>query len=92
MLKHEFIKRVAYVSGESPSKVRLVLTAAAAVTKKAVSKGEDVMLFGLGKIKVASRGEKRARNLHTGETVIVPPRKVVTLQPSTALAQAANES
>jgi nucleoid DNA-binding protein len=92
MLKQEFIKRVAYVSGESANTVRSVMSAATAVTKKCVSKGEDVMLFGLGKVKVVQRGEKRARNLHTGETVMVPPRKVVTLQPSTALVQAANEA
>jgi nucleoid DNA-binding protein len=92
MLKHEFIKRVAFVSGQSAVTVRNVMAAATAVTKKAVSKGEDVMLCGLGKVKVTKRGEKRARNLHTGETVIVPPRKVVTLQPSTALTQAANEA
>lgn len=92
MLKHEFIKRVAYVSGESAGTVRTVLAAATAVTKKAVSKGDAVHLFGLGVLKVVQRGEKRARNLHTGETVMVPPRKVVTMQPSTALAQAANEA
>jgi len=92
MLKQEFIKRVAYVSGESAGTVRTVLSSAVAVTKKAVSKGDSVALFGLGIIKVVQRGEKRARNLHTGETVMVPPRKVVTLQPSTALTQAANEA
>ena len=92
MLKQEFIKRVSYVSGEPAGKVRMILSAASAVTQKAISKGEDVMLFGLGKIRVTHRGEKRARNLHTGEVVMVPPRKVVTLQPSTALTQAANEA
>lgn len=92
MLKHEFLKRVAFVSGQSVGTVRNVMAAATAVTKRAVSKGEDVMLCGLGKVKVTQRGEKRARNLWTGETVTVPPRKVVTLQPSTALVQAANEA
>lgn len=92
MLKHEFIKRVAFVSGQSVVTVRNVMAAATAVTKKAVSKGDEVMLCGLGKVKVTSRGEKRARNLHTGETVMVPPRKVVVFQPSTSLSQAANQA
>ena len=90
MLKQEFITRTAFVSGESKTTVRRVLDAAAAVTRRAVSKGEAVMLFGLGKIHVAQRGEKRARNLHTGETVIVPPRNAVLLQPSDSLVEAAN--
>lgn len=90
MLKNEFIKRTAFVSGQSQGVVRAVLDAAAAVTRRAVSKGESVMLFGLGKIYCVQRGEKRARNLHTGETVIVPPRKAVLLQPSDSLTEAAN--
>ncbi len=90
MLKGEFIKRTAYVSGQSQAVVRAVLDAAAAVTKKAVSRGESVMLFGLGKIHVVHRGEKRARNLWTGESVMVPPRKAVLLAPSDSLVEAAN--
>jgi nucleoid DNA-binding protein len=49
-----------------------------------------VFLFGLGKLKVVERGQKLARNIHTGESVIVPPRKVVVLQPSDPLTEAAN--
>lgn len=92
MLKGDLIKRTAYVSGESQGTVRMVLEAAAAVTRKAVSKGESVMLFGLGKLHVVQRGEKRARNLHTGETVIVPPRKAVLLQASDSLMESANKA
>lgn len=90
MLKNEFITRTAHVSGEAKTTVRRVLDAAAAVTRRAVFSGDSVMLFGLGKINVVQRGEKRARNLHTGETVIVPPRNVVLLQPSDSLVEAAN--
>lgn len=90
MLKNELIKRVAYVSGEPQGTVRMVLEATSAVVRRAVSKGESVFLFGLGKIKVVERGEKLARNIHTGESVIVPPRKVVVLQPSDPLNEAAN--
>jgi nucleoid DNA-binding protein len=90
MLKNELIKRVAYVSGRPQDVVRGVLDATTAVVRRAVSKGENVMLFGLGVIKIVERGEKRARNIHTGETVIVPPRKVVVLKPSDPLNEAAN--
>lgn len=92
MLKGEFIKRTAYVSGQSQAVVRAVLDAAAAVTKKAVSRGDYVMLAGLGKLYTAKRGEKRARNLRTGEVVMVPPRVAVILQPSDGLVRAANGS
>lgn len=90
MLKQELIKRVAFVSGRPQEVVRGVLDATSAVVRHAVSKGESVMLFGLGRVKVVERGEKRARNLWTGESVIVPPRKVAVLQPSDPLNEAAN--
>jgi nucleoid DNA-binding protein len=90
VLKQEFITRAAHVSGESKTTVRRVLDAAAAVTRRAVSNGESVMLFSLGKLNVVQRGEKRARNIRTGETVVVPPRKAVLLQPSDSLVEAAN--
>lgn len=90
MLKIELIKRVSFVSGRTEETVRDVLDATMAVVRRAVSKGDSVMLFGLGKIKVVQRGEKQARNIHTGEPVVVPPRKVVVLQPSDPLNEAAN--
>lgn len=90
MLKNELIKRVAFVSGQPNGVVRGVLDATTAVVRRAVSKGESVMLFGLGKIRVVERGEKQARNIWTGEKVVVPPRKVVVLQPSDPLNEAAN--
>lgn len=90
MLKNEFIKDTAKESGQSQAVVRTVLDAAYAVTKSAIARGESVMLFGLGKLHTVRRNEKRARNLWTGETVIVPPRRVVLLQPSDSMADAAN--
>lgn len=90
MLKKELIERTAVVSGKPQTVVRDVLNAVVAVTKNAIARGEAVMVFGLGKLHVVERGEKRARNLRTGETVIVPPRKAVLLQPSDSLVEAAN--
>lgn len=90
MLKNELIQRVSFVSGKPQTTVRSVLEATVAVVRRAVSKGDSVMLFGIGKLKVVERGEKQARNIHTGESVVVPPRKVVVLQPSDPLNEAAN--
>lgn len=92
MLKGDFIKRTSTISGQPQTAVREVLDAAAAVARNAISKGESVFLFGLGKLYSVQRGEKRARNIRTGETVMVPPRKAVLLQPSDSLVEAANEA
>ena len=90
MLKNELIKRVAFVSNKPQDTVRSILDATLAVVRRAVGRGDSIMLFGIGKLKVVERGEKQARNIHTGESVIVPPRKVVVLQPSDPLNEVAN--
>ena len=90
MLKLELIRAVAKVSGESAATVRKVLEAAERVTRESLADGLPVMLFGLGKLVVAQRGTKLARNPRTGEAVTVPPHKVVVLKPSTGLADAVN--
>lgn len=90
MLKNEFIKDTANQSGHSQAVVRSVLEAAYDVTWGAISRGESVMLFGLGKLHSVQRNEKRARNLWTGDTVIVPPRRAVMLRASDSLIAAAN--
>lgn len=91
MLKGDLIKRTAMVSGQSQSVVREVLDAMTGVVKKAISTGDSVMLAGLGKLYSVQRGEKQARNIRTGETVVVPPRKAVLLQPSDSVISAANQ-
>lgn len=89
MLKNELIKKVAAVTGQTRDTVRQVLDGTLEVTLNEVKAGNDVMAFGLGKISVGQRGAKTARNLHTGEKVIVPPRAVVLFRPSVALDLAA---
>lgn len=90
MKKHELIGATADLCEKPQALVRQVLDAAAEAARQAVARGDDVFLFGLGKLSVRQRGAKKARDLHTGETVVVPPRKVVLFRASDSLAGAAN--
>jgi DNA-binding protein HU-beta len=90
MKKHEIIDDVATQTGHTRSVVRQVLDAAADATRAALSRGEGVFIFGLGKLSVVSRGEKTARHMVTGAKVIVPARRVVVYRPSESVDQAAN--
>lgn len=92
MNKLDLIDRVADDSGYHKTVVRAVLDAVVAAATAAVRAGEDVRLFGLGKLYVAQRGEKPARNIWTGDRVVVPPRKVVLFKASDSIAAAANEA
>lgn len=90
MLKKDLLKAVAAASGQSEKLVREILEATTGVVLTALSGGASVMLLGLGKLSVVSRGEKKARNIHTGETVLVAPRKVAVLRQSDAVHDAVN--
>lgn len=89
MKKHELIDRVADVTGQPKVTVRTVLDAACDVVHVAI-KTEPVFLMGLGKLSVVRRGEKHARNMRTGEPVIVPERNGIHFAPSTGLMRALN--
>ena len=90
MNKAELIRSTAEVAGIPANTVRRVVDAMADAALAALSRGDEVYLAGLGKLVVAQRGPKVARNLHTGERLTVPPRKVAVYRPSLAANAAAN--
>ena len=89
MKKFELIERVSGLSGQPRTVVRGVLDATAKAVRDTLSEGDDVRLFGLGKISLSKRGPKKARNIHTGEPVTVPARCVPLFRPSESLEDAA---
>lgn len=90
MLRKELIKEVANTSGHTEKIVREVFEATVTQVLQTLAHGHSVMLLGLGKISVVRRGEKKARNIHDGSVVMVPPRNVPVLRPSDALHIAVN--
>lgn len=92
MLKNELIKTVSKQTGVSADQVRLVLESLRSNVIQSIKRGEEVMLLGIGKLAISRRGPKLARNIHTGESVTVPPRSVPVFRPSVALTKAAQEA
>lgn len=90
MLKKELIKEVAQLTGQTEKLVREVTEAVLSAVLTKLAGGTSVMLLGLGKLSVTRRGEKKARNIHNGDVVIVPPRNVATLRASDAVNDAIN--
>lgn len=90
MLKKDLIKMVAGLSGHTEKAVREIMDAMLTAVLTSLAGGTSVMLLGLGKFSVRQRGERVARNIHTGEKVIVEPRKVALFKSSDALNAAVN--
>lgn len=90
MLKKDLINSVASDTKLSKQTIRQVMDSILETTTKALVAGDSVMVFGLGRMSISKRGPKQARNIHTGEIVIVPPRIAVVMAPSDPLVKAVN--
>jgi integration host factor subunit alpha len=58
--------------------------------KESLSSGDDVLLSGFGKWSIKKKKARRGRNPHTGQTLELPARTVVTWKYSPLLRKALN--
>ena len=58
--------------------------------KATLVSGEDVLISGFGKFEVKSKKERRGRNPHTGENLMLVPRRVVKFRCSGKLRDKVN--
>ncbi len=61
------------------------------VIKETLEDGENVLISGFGKFTIKDKKERRGRNPHTGEDLILAPRRVVTFKPSGVLRNKINQ-
>ena len=60
------------------------------IVKSTIESGEDVLISGFGKFCVKDKKERKGRNPATGETAILPARRVVTFKCSGKLREKIN--
>jgi integration host factor subunit alpha len=53
--------------------------------KQSLEEGDDVLISGFGKFCVHEKNRRRGRNPQSGESIMLPPRKVVTFKCSGVL-------
>lgn len=82
MNKSELIERIAYKTGASHTTVRAVLDEFVSAIADAIDDPEGLHINGFGRFVWITTKERKARNLHTGETVIVPPHKRLSFRPA----------
>jgi len=58
--------------------------------KKSLENGEDVRISGFGRFSMREKYQRNGRNPNTGESMNLPPRKVVTFKCSRVLRTAMN--
>ena len=60
------------------------------IIKSTLASGEDVLISGFGKFNVKDKKERRGRNPHTGENLMLAPRRIVKFTCSAILRDKVN--
>jgi len=55
------------------------------IIKQSLENGEEVMISGFGKFSFIEKNARRGRNPHTGESLMIAPRKIATFKASPRL-------
>lgn len=82
MTKQDLVNTVAEQTGLNSFQVKEVIERSLDAIRNKVAVGEMVTLRGFGTFQTKQRKAKPARNINTGETLLVPARKVVVFKPS----------
>jgi len=77
MNKTELVNAVAEKSGLTKADAAKALNAFMEATSETLKKGDKVALVGFGTFSVAERAERKGRNPHTGQEMIIPASKAV---------------
>lgn len=75
MNKKELIDVVAEATKLSKKDATVVVDSVFQQITSALSQGKDVKISGFGTFKVKERAERKARNIKTGEEILVPSHK-----------------
>ena len=78
--KADIVEAIAEQDGFTQKKSKRTVETLLELIKSTLVSGEDVMISGFGKFCVKEKGARRGRNPATGETIMLPPRKVVTFR------------
>lgn len=82
MTKQELVNTVAEQTGYPSYQVKDIVERSLDVIRDEVKGGEAVTIRGFGTFQTKRRKAKPARNINTGERVLVPAREVVSFKPS----------
>jgi DNA-binding protein HU-beta len=77
MTKADLVGKVAADAGLTRAIAEKAVNSLVAVVTEALAAGEKITLVGFGTFEVAKRSEREGRNPRTGETLKIPPSKVV---------------
>ena len=80
LTKANIIEAIAKHDGFTQKKSKETVETLLELIKSTLVSGEDVLISGFGKFCVKQKEARRGRNPANGETITLPPRRVVTFK------------
>ncbi|MFC1812485.1 integration host factor subunit alpha [Thermodesulfobacteriota bacterium] len=90
LTKAHIIKEIRNRNGYTLKKSSEAAETIIEIIKRFLESGEDVLISGFGKFCVRKKRERTGRNPSTGNSMMLPPRKVVTFRCSGKLRERVN--
>jgi DNA-binding protein HU-beta len=90
MNKSDLINRVSEDTGLTKTKSSQVIEAIINAFKTSLSNDEKVTLVGFGSFSTTTRKSRKGRNPKTGESILIPQKKVVKFKSGTYLSDSIN--
>ena len=92
LTKADIIQNITQETGLPKNKSLNVVEQLLEIMKGALASGDDVLISGFGKFCVKEKSERRGRNPATGDSLMLPARRVVTFKCSGKLRDKCNGS
>lgn len=80
LTKAGIIEKVTQETGLTKNQSRHAVERVLEIMKGSYTSGEDVLISGLGKFCVREKSKRRGRNPATGDSLMLPARRVVTFK------------
>jgi integration host factor subunit alpha len=90
MTKADIVEKIHTTTGLSKKDSTAMMESVFAIMKESLETSETIKISGFGNFMVSHKAARTGRNPHTGESITIEARKVLSFKPSTLLRQAIN--
>jgi integration host factor subunit alpha len=92
MTKADIAGRIQIKTGMTKRDSGDILEALFSIIKKSLEDGENVKVSGFGSFEVKQKKDRLGRNPHTGQSLTIEARKILTFKSSAVLRRAVNKA
>jgi len=90
MTKADIVEKIQNEIGYNAKTSAEMLETVLGILKGTLASGEKIKIAGFGNFEVRHKADRRGRNPHTGEDIVIAARRILTFKPSNVLRQVIN--